>query len=104
MVMQIKLLVLLLVSWKFQQILFSTTSVVFTRLNRLSKTKATGLDNISARLFRECADFISGQLWDLFNKSPVGHLGIFWVGMCRPGLQIGTPFLKKISPKIDTPF
>ena len=21
-----------------------------------------------------------------------GHLGIFWVGMCRPGLQIGTPF------------
>ena len=30
-----------------------------------------------------------------------GHLGIFWVGMCRPGLQIGT---KKNSPKIDTPF
>ena len=21
-----------------------------------------------------------------------GHLGIFWVGMCLPGLQIGTPF------------
>ena len=21
-----------------------------------------------------------------------GHLGIFWVGMCRPGLQIDTPF------------
>ena len=21
-----------------------------------------------------------------------GHLGIFWVGMCRPVLQIGTPF------------
>ena len=21
-----------------------------------------------------------------------GHLGIFWVGMCRPGLQIGSPF------------
>ena len=21
-----------------------------------------------------------------------GHLGSFWVGMCRPGLQIGTPF------------
>ena len=33
-----------------------------------------------------------------------GHLGIFWEGMCRPGLQIGTPFLKKISPKIDAPF
>ena len=22
------------------------------------------------------------------------HLGIFWVGMCRPGLQIGTLFEK----------
>ena len=21
-----------------------------------------------------------------------GHLGILWVGMCRPGLRIGTPF------------
>ena len=21
-----------------------------------------------------------------------GELGIFWAGMCRPGLQIGTPF------------
>ena len=26
------------------------------------------------------------------NPRPGGHLGIFWVGMCRPGLQIGTPF------------
>ena len=25
-------------------------------------------------------------------KARGGHLGIFWVGMCRPGLQIGTPF------------
>ena len=33
-----------------------------------------------------------------------GALGFFWVGMCRPGLQIGTPFLKKNSPKTDTPF
>ena len=23
-----------------------------------------------------------------------GHLGIFWVGICRPGLQIGTPLEK----------
>ena len=34
---------------------------------------------------------------------PGGHLGTFWVGMCRPGLQIGTPFKEKNSPKIDTP-
>ena len=33
-----------------------------------------------------------------------GHWGIFWTGMCRPGLQNGTPFQKEISPKIDTPF
>ena len=26
------------------------------------------------------------------GQIPGGHLGIFWVGMCRPGLQIGTPF------------
>ena len=28
----------------------------------------------------------------LRHRSPGGHLGIFWVGMCRPGLQIDTPF------------
>ena len=27
-----------------------------------------------------------------FDPGGGGHLGIFWVGMCRPGLQIGTPF------------
>ena len=29
-----------------------------------------------------------------------GHLGIFWVGMCHPGLQIGAPFEKKIPLKL----
>ena len=34
-----------------------------------------------------------------------GHLGIFWVGMCRPpGTSNWHPVLKKNSPKIDTPF
>ena len=47
----------------------TTSSIVFTHLNRLSKTKSTGLDNISAKLIRECADIISGPLCDLFNKS-----------------------------------
>ena len=29
----------------------------------------------------------------VYIKSPGGGpLGIFWVGMCRPGIQIGTPF------------
>ena len=43
----------------------TTTSDVFTHLNRLSgKTKATGVDNISATLIRESADIISGPLCD----------------------------------------
>ena len=40
----------------------TTTSDVFTHLKRLSKTKATGIDNISARLIRDCADVISCPL------------------------------------------
>ena len=27
-----------------------------------------------------------------YNPGGGGHLGIFWKGMCRPELQIGTPF------------
>ena len=53
----------------------TNTSVVFTHLNKLAKTKATRLDNISARLIRECADIISGPLCDLLNKSLMS--GIF---------------------------
>ena len=41
----------------------------------MSKTKAIGLDNISARLIRECLNIISGPLCDLFNKSQI--FGIF---------------------------
>ena len=41
----------------------------------MSKTKATGLDIISARLIREWTDIISGRLYDLFNKSLIS--GIF---------------------------
>ena len=54
----------------------TTSSIVFTHLNRLSKTKSTGLDSISAKLIRECADIISGPLCNLtFNKSLMS--GIF---------------------------
>ena len=53
----------------------TSTSDVSTHLNRLSKTKAIGLDNISARLIRKCADIISGPLCDLFNESLMS--GIF---------------------------
>ena len=33
-----------------------------------------------------------GLLWSDLAPGGGGHLGIFEVGMCRPGLQIGTPF------------
>ena len=54
----------------------------------------------SEKVFFEVVDV----LIEGFSPGEGGHLGIFWVGMCRPRLQIGTPFKKKISPKIDTPF
>jgi hypothetical protein len=36
-------------------------------LSKLCKSKATGLDQISARLVRECADLISSSITNLFN-------------------------------------
>ena len=56
---------------------FSSTSssIVFSHLNKLCRSKATGLDNISAKIIRECADFISVLLCDPFNKSLVS--GVF---------------------------
>ena len=47
----------------------TSSNIVFSHLNKLSRSKATGLDNISARLIREYADLISVSLSDLFNKS-----------------------------------
>lgn len=47
----------------------TSSNIVFSHLNKLSRSKATGLDNISARLIPECADLISVSLSDLFNKS-----------------------------------
>ena len=42
---------------------------VFSLLNKLDKSKATGLDKISARLVRECADLICVPICDIFNQS-----------------------------------
>ena len=48
---------------------------VFFHLSNLSKSKATGLDGISARLLRECPDLISESLTLIFNRSI--NTGIF---------------------------
>ena len=44
-------------------------STVFSLLSKLCKSKATGLDNIAAKLLMECADLISDSLAYLFNQS-----------------------------------
>ena len=38
---------------------YTSSSTVFSHLNKLCRSKATGLDNISAKIIRECADLIS---------------------------------------------
>lgn len=53
----------------------TTTAQVFSFLNKLNKSKAIGLDKISARLIRECADLICIPICDIFNQSI--NLGIF---------------------------
>ena len=53
----------------------TTTNQVLSLLNKLNKSKATGLDKISARFVRECADLICIPLCHMFNQSL--SLGIF---------------------------
>ena len=48
---------------------------VFSLLNKLNKSRATGLDKIAARLIRKCADLICIPICDIFNQSI--SLGIF---------------------------
>ena len=38
-------------------------------MNHLNKSKAAGLDKISARVIRECADLICIPIGDIFNQS-----------------------------------
>ena len=47
----------------------TNSSQVFSLLNKLSKSKATGLDKISARRIRECADLICISICKIFNCS-----------------------------------
>ena len=47
----------------------TNSSQILLLLNKLSKSKATGLDYISARLIRECADLICISICKIFNCS-----------------------------------
>ena len=47
----------------------TSTTKVFSLLNKLNKSKATELDKISGRLLPECADLISSPICNIFNQS-----------------------------------
>ena len=53
----------------------TSVSKVLLLLSRLCESKSTGLDRISAKLLRECADLIAESLCTIFNHSIVS--GIF---------------------------
>ena len=53
----------------------TSTNKVFSLLNKLKKSKAVGLDKISSRLIRECADLICKPLCYIFNQSL--NVGVF---------------------------
>ena len=53
----------------------TTTDKILSLFNKLNKSKATGLDMISARLIPECADLICIPICNIFNQS-IGQ-GIF---------------------------
>ena len=52
----------------------TSSSIVFSYLNKLCRSKATGFDNISAKIIRDCADLISVSLCDLFYKSLLSRI------------------------------
>ena len=43
-------------------------ATVYSLLSKLSQSKATGLDQISVRLLRKCADLIAPSLCSIFNR------------------------------------
>ena len=46
----------------------TNSSQVYSLLNKLSKSKATGLNKVSVRLIRECADLICISICKIFNN------------------------------------
>ena len=47
----------------------TTSAHIFSLLSKLCKSKATGLDNISTKLLRECPDLIAESLTYIFDQS-----------------------------------
>ena len=53
----------------------TTSTHVLSLLSKLCRSKATGLDNISAKLLREYPDLLAESLTVIFNQSLI--TGIF---------------------------
>ena len=53
----------------------TSSSIVFSHLNKFCRSQPTGINNICTKIIRECADLISVSLCDLFGKSLL--FGIF---------------------------
>ena len=51
----------------------NSLSKVLPLLSRLCKSKSTGLDKITAKILRECADLIAESLCTIFNQSIVSE-------------------------------
>ena len=48
----------------------TTSTRVFSLLSKLCRSKATGLDDISAKLLRECPDLLAKSLSVLYSINP----------------------------------
>ena len=62
----------------------------FSMMGWLEQTMKNSASVFHLWLFEAFSRFLNGSI--LLVSPGGGHLGIFAVGMCRPGLQIGTPF------------
>ena len=66
--------------------LFST-DLIFTLVRPFDRTEQNGKRDT---LQKDVSQYV--YILEVFVPGGWGgHLGIFWLGMCRPGLQIGTP-------------
>ena len=55
--------------WELKRATFSLLVCVYSLLSKLSRSKATGPDNISAKLLKKCPDLIGESLSLIFNQS-----------------------------------
>ena len=68
----------------------SNSTLLIVDMNKLNKSKGAGLDKLSSRLIRECADLISPYISTIFNCLTTGLFPDDWK-------------LVKVTPICDRP-